>query len=1013
MRVRVKDRGREVSRPPTRARGSTLRIAELLWFLSVSLWLVAVPLPAQEYRFHFHGAAEGLANLAIKNLYQDPKGFLWVSTENGIFRYDAERFQEFGRDEGIPFSSGAAFGEAPDGSLLVGGETGLYHLVGNHFEPIPLPGSPSVSWMNGVKSDGGSRTFLATNAGLMVLTRSRENHSFRVLALSNPPGVTGREARGILVEKNAVWYGCGKELCRLSGEQTRVFHNADGLRPATWVPVGRTANGDLWVRGTGVGIAVLRAGEAVFQERQAPVASFGLTGMSCLDSAGNVILPSPDGLFIWRKDAWWKVGRPGGLRGAVYSVLQDRDGSLWIGLAGRGLARWAGYGEWESYSTDSGLGSDLVYQILPRPDGTVFAGTESGLSVGRLNGGVYTWRKQPGIGNTPVHSVRADSEGTLWIGTETRGIARLNPATGSLDWIGSAQGLDAKSPYSLLLDTQNHIWAASESGLFVADLPFHSFRLVAELPRTRFWSVVETSHSGLDSGGIWAGGANGLFHLTAPSASKANRWDQITTKEGLSHNEVLSLGAGPEGDVWIGYRFGGEIDRIRPGHGSSVERSSVDRSAIGFGGYTVEHVARHQTGGTGLSYFLGFDARNRLWAGTEHGVDVWEQGQWTHLDSNDGLAWDDCDLNGFAAESDGSVWIGTSGGLARYTPRPHGLPGYRSAAVFTSLTLGSREVTAGDSPSVDYRSNRLIARFSALNFLRANTLPFRYRLSPLFTDWQTTDRTELEFPGLPPGEYRLELQARVPGGTWSQDSASFTFVIRSPWFRSWWFIAGCLLAPLFLFALGIKVRMAVARVREQELLALVEQRTADLRQANQDLVRLSSLDGLTGVANRRAFDRTLEREWAAMKRTGQPLSLLLLDVDHFKILNDSEGHQRGDECLVLLASEFRRLTQRTTDMVARYGGEEFVIVLAATEAEAAMRFAESACEATARLRLRNINSPLAPIVTISIGVATALPGLFNTHTDFLAAADQALYEAKRAGRNRAVFSQSTILSRAS
>ena len=947
------------------------------------LWLsMAAALTAQEYRFQFHGIAEGLTNLAIKGMYQDHKGFLWVSTENGVFRYDGERFQLFGVDSGLPATAGVAFGEAPDGNLLAGSERGLYRLIGNSFERVALPGASSanqtgVSWMGGIKSDGRGKTWLATDRGLMLLGVQGAGGTVSIRSLRSPPGVSGPATQGILVEPDAVWYGCGLELCRLNEELVSVYGKPQGLPPAAWIVIGRERNGDLWVRGKGIGVAVLRRGAARFEVRGTPLLSTGVTGMPGVDSEGHILLPAADGLVIGRDGAWRKIGRAAGLRGAVYAVLQDREGSLWIGLAGRGLARWLGYGEWEAYTTDSGLGSDLVYEILPQPDGTVWAGTESGLAHGSRLGEAYTWRKDSRIGDTPVHSVRSDPQGMLWLGTETRGAARLNPATGAVDWIGGAQGLDAKSPYTLAIDSHRRIWAATENGLFVADLPFRRFRRVEELPRSRFWTVTEAAN-----GDIWAGGSAGLYHLAASAAGDV--WERLTTAQGLSHQEVLSLGAAPNGDMWVGYRFGGEIDRI----------DSVRRPAF------VAHITQRQPGGAGLAYFLGFDARGRLWAGTERGVDVLEENRWIHLDTSDGLAWDDCDLNGFAAEPDGTVWIGTSGGLARFSPHPRpATPAWQTSVVFTRLTLGDREAVAADHPSVDYRSNQLIARFSALNFAHAGTLEFRYRLQPLFTEWRTTERRELEFPGLPSGAYHLEIQARDRSGAWSEEPAAFGFAIRPPWFLSWWFLGIGAVTPLLFVIGGIRLRTAVHRHRERDLMDLVAARTADLQKANADLLRLSSVDGLTGVANRRAFDQALKREWANMMRTGDPLSLLLLDVDHFKLLNDTRGHQYGDECLMLLASELQQLTRRETDLVARYGGEEFAIVLPRTDRADAGRFAES---------LRAGIAGMALGITVSIGVATAIRGSFANLDGLIEVADHGLYAAKRRGRNRVASAQETL-----
>ncbi len=203
--------------------------------------------------------------------------------------------------------------------------------------------------------------------------------------------------------------------------------------------------------------------------------------------------------------------------------------------------------------------------------------------------------------------------------------------------------------------------------------------------------------------------------------------------------------------------------------------------------------------------------------------------------------------------------------------------------------------------------------------------------------------------------------------------------------------------------IGILVDLTKRRLIEEEM----RRATAELQRANEKLMQLSSVDGLTGVANRRAFDQALDREWARMMRTDEPFSLLLLDVDHFKILNDTEGHQRGDECLVRIAGELRRLVKRETDLVARYGGEEFVIILAATSEANAMRFAEGMRTAIAGLGLNNPGSPVVPTVTVSIGVATAARAAFAGVTDLVAAADSAMYAAKHLGRNRVTCSGQT------
>jgi diguanylate cyclase (GGDEF)-like protein len=196
------------------------------------------------------------------------------------------------------------------------------------------------------------------------------------------------------------------------------------------------------------------------------------------------------------------------------------------------------------------------------------------------------------------------------------------------------------------------------------------------------------------------------------------------------------------------------------------------------------------------------------------------------------------------------------------------------------------------------------------------------------------------------------------------------------------------------------LRLIGAQKREQELVKLVAEKTADLSLANEELKKLSNTDPLTGLANRRIFDQTLERECSRVRRTNSQLSLLMIDVDNFKALNDSEGHQKGDEYLISVATELKRSCKRRTDTAARYGGEEFVIILADTDAAHAIGFAELIRLAVAALGLPHPASMTAPFLTVSVGVATASGKGCFTPEALIAEADHALYAAKTAGRNR-------------
>lgn len=170
-----------------------------------------------------------------------------------------------------------------------------------------------------------------------------------------------------------------------------------------------------------------------------------------------------------------------------------------------------------------------------------------------------------------------------------------------------------------------------------------------------------------------------------------------------------------------------------------------------------------------------------------------------------------------------------------------------------------------------------------------------------------------------------------------------------------------------------------------------------------DLLRkLSSMDGLTGLANRRLFEETLTREWKRAMRNCRPISLIILDIDHFKAYNDFYGHLAGDDCLQKVAEALLEVPKRAGDMVARWGGEEFAVIMPETALSGATILAHDLHMAVAALALPHAASPVAAIVTVSVGVSTLLPSGEYSSKDLLQLADKNLYTAKNLGRNRVV-----------
>lgn len=204
------------------------------------------------------------------------------------------------------------------------------------------------------------------------------------------------------------------------------------------------------------------------------------------------------------------------------------------------------------------------------------------------------------------------------------------------------------------------------------------------------------------------------------------------------------------------------------------------------------------------------------------------------------------------------------------------------------------------------------------------------------------------------------------------------------------------------------IHWAVLRQRVRRLIQQVSL-FAQLETANRELQRLASLDGLTGLANRRCFDKVLEYEWRCGVREGwqspnpPQLSLILCDIDFFKHYNDTYGHQAGDACLQRVGRAMCREARRPADLVARYGGEEFALILPRTDAEGAVHVARRIRDRVRTCKIAHTSSLVSQYVTLSLGVASTVPTPDTSPAMLIATADAALYEAKKQGRDRPIF----------
>jgi len=237
----------------------------------------------------------------------------------------------------------------------------------------------------------------------------------------------------------------------------------------------------------------------------------------------------------------------------------------------------------------------------------------------------------------------------------------------------------------------------------------------------------------------------------------------------------------------------------------------------------------------------------------------------------------------------------------------------------------------------------------------------------------------------------------IPEHVLSRETARLVLIFRREG-DDWKIVHSGISIPYHLVQDGEVYPLKGLQARNSELETLVEERTRALEEANAKLASLSNTDGLTGIANRRRFDQMLGQEWLRAQRSGAPLALIMLDVDHFKHFNDHYGHVAGDDCLRALAQVLLREVRRSGELVARYGGEEFVVLLPDTDVHTAFDVGQRIQQAVWSLGVPHAQVP-SGIVTFSLGISSRVPSESHVPDDLVRQADLALYQAKETGRN--------------
>jgi diguanylate cyclase (GGDEF)-like protein len=966
----------------------------LLLGLLTPAWLWAIDEPKQitQYVETSLTVKNGLPQNSVGAVTQTSDGYIWFGTEEGVGRYDGLRITTFDTAHHRTLKDNFIKSLAPgrEGSLWVGTRSSLTQLKDGEFHPYFTAESP----INSILEAQDGTVWVGSQNGLYSLRGGR------VRRFTSADGLPSNTITKVLeAADGTLWLGTRQGLASWSNGRFRSYGASDGVPVEPISSLAPSRDGALWIATAG---QVIRWKDRLLETAPIKLLPVHDQITSLLEDRTGALWVGFDhnGIALLHDGEFSRYTARQGLPSEdVATLFEDREGDVWAGLSEGGVVELRD-GIFSNFGVQEGLSDDMIWSVLEARDESVWVGTNSkGLDHIARDGTVRVYTEKDGLPGGSVYALREGPDGSIWIGAEHGALCQLKNGKIRVfsDPLNKGQRIVSILPASLgLPDTSGDLWLAfhETEGL----VRFHLDRGHGDGVRGGSFEhfdvpgLPNTASFGPD-GSIWIGSDH-----AGVSQFRNNRTvARYTTENGLLANFAQAIYVDREGVVWAGTSPGG-LNRIKNGR---VTTYSIDQGLFDL---TVGAIVEDKEG------YLWMTCNKGIYKVSKKELNDYAEGRAKAIHSlvygtADGLRSSECN---FAADpaawrgKGGRLWFPTTAGIASVDPKHSQTINAEPSPLIESVEFNQHAKPFYNGVKAGPGGGDLEVQFTAPDFVAPERIRFRYRLNGSDSDWVAAgNRRMAMYTKLAPGNYRFEVQAADATHGWSTNAAGLRIELKPLFWQTTWFkVLGAVIllcAAAALYWLRIHFLLVQNKLLEER----VQSRTTELQralQAAEDAGRAlheqATKDGLTGLWNRRSIFELLGKELPRTHRAQLPISVLMADLDHFKSINDTYGHQVGDRVLQVVAERIMGLT-RPYDFVGRYGGEEFVIVLPGCSLEDGLHRAEEFRRAIADTTVISSAGPIQ--VTCSFGVAENVSR--DSAEELINSADEALYCAKKAGRN--------------